>query len=490
MSYSNEFVLAIDVGSTWCKAAFVDRNGTLAAHAETWIRDERLFGHDEAALDRIWQGVVETVQEVRAEIGSPRPAVIATTARKAPGIWLDGRGRAVGMPADIVAAAGRGEIDACYASPVWGDDDPFAYGYGVDVIGNTRWLWRNYPEQWARLRRVGNAHSWLIYRLTGKWATSHAGGPVRDAWPEAVRILTGFPAELYPAVFRDSQIIGQLHPRTAAELGFPEETPIVTGTHDGAAANIGSGALEIGDACLTFGTNGVLRVVTGDRIPGRFGYTISEGRWALVRDLPDLALLLDGVVAAIDGTAGLVTVERHDALTNRAAGVPIGAEGLRLRLFPDNEGLTVEEALARLYAPAVIYRAALEAIAFGFAGLVRQAREAGARPQRYVATGGATDNALLLRITSACLDAPIEVPSGEAGLLGVAALAATGAGWFGDIFAAVDAMLGDASTIEATPDERAAYAGLLASTRLPSGVAPGDSNPRRSTADEGAPDRL
>ena len=469
----DEHVLAIDVGSTWCKAAYVDRAGHVAARSETWVRDERPFGHDEAALGRLWQGVVETVHEAREQVDGPQPAAIAVTARKAPGIWLDGTGRAVGLLAEDVAAAGRDEIDACYVSPLWGDDDPFAYGYGIDLIGNTRWLWRNHPERWARLRRVGNLHSWLVYRLTGRWATSHAGGPVRDAWPEAVRTLTGLPPELYSVVFRDSQVLGQLHPRTAGELGFPVETPIVTGTHDGAAASIGAGALEPGDACLTFGTNGVLRVVTGDRIPGRFGYTITDRRWALVRDLPELALYLDDVAAVLLGEAGDVTPEQHDTLTSSAAHIPAGAHGLRLRLFPDSDGLTVEQALAARHDPAVIYRAALEAVTLGFAGLARHAREAGAVPRRFVATGGASENDLLIRITSACLGAPVGLAD-DAGLLGVATLAAVGAGWFTTVSDAVETMLDGVHQVEASAGDRSAYAQIVDSTALPAGVSPGD----------------
>ncbi|CAN5606933.1 FGGY family carbohydrate kinase [soil metagenome] len=473
----DELILAIDVGSTWCKAAYVDRAGRIVASGEAWVRDQRLFGHDEAALDQVWQGVIEAVREAANQIGNQQPAAVAVAARKAPGIWLDGAGRAVGLPQDVVSAAGRNEIDACYASPVWGEDDPFAYGYGLDLIGNTRWLWRNHPEQWARLRRVGNLHSWLVYRLTGRWVTNHAGGPVQDAWPDAVRTLTGLPSEVFPTVFPDSHVLGQLHPRAAGEIGLSLDTPIVTGTHDGAAANIGSGALERGDACLTFGTNGVLRVITGERLPGRFGYTITNNRWALVRDLPDLALLLDGVVREIAGKDFQVLPEHHQELTAKAADVPSGANGLRLRLFPDSDGRTVEQAVAAGHDPVVIYRAALESVGLGFAGLVRRAREAGASPERFVVTGGAIDNELLIRITSACLAAPISVPDGEAGLVGLAALAATGAGWYATVQEAVDAMGGEHQTIEAAAGEVSAYREIVSSTVLPSGAAPGDDAP-------------
>ncbi|MEZ4569801.1 MAG: FGGY family carbohydrate kinase [Thermomicrobiales bacterium] len=289
MTITNEVVLAVDVGSSWCKAAYFDGSGNAVSTGETWVRDRQPFGHDAEALERVWQGVVGAVREANAGLGDRQTVALGIAARKAPGIWLDEAGAVVGLPAGVAASIGRQPIRACYASSVWGDDDPFAYGYGIDLIGNTRWLRDNRPQHFARVCRAGNLHSWLVYRLTGQWATSHAGGPVQQRWPEAVRELSGLSPDAYPAVFDDSQVIGTIAPEPAGDLGRPETTRVITGTHDGAAANIGAGALGPGDACLTFGTNGVMRIVTGERIPGRFGYTVTSGRWALVRDLPNLA---------------------------------------------------------------------------------------------------------------------------------------------------------------------------------------------------------
>ncbi len=469
-----ELVLALDVGSTWCKAAYIDRAGRTVASGQAWVRDHRRFAHDEAALAHIWQGIRKAIDVANDQIGGDSPATFAVAARKAPGIWLDDNSEAVGLSQNVVSTIRQDDIDACYRSPAWGDDDPFAYGYGLDLIGNTRWLWRNRPKEWSRVRRAGILHSWILYRLTGRWATSHAGGPVLSAWPDTVRALTSLAPAAYPEVVADRDVLGPLLPQAAGELGLPEGIPVVAGTHDGAAANIGAGALHPGDSCLTFGTNGVLRVVTRDRIPARFGYTITSGRWALVRDLPDLALLLDTVVKKILDQNEPVTPDQHRELTFRAAEVPIGARGLYLKLFPDSPGLTVEQALVSRLGFAAIYRAALEAIALGFAGLERQARQAGTKPTRFFATGGATDNELLMRITSACLASPIQIPAGEAGLLGVAALAATGAGWFATVDEAAATMASDYRTVDSSADERSAYREVIETTALPTGIAPGD----------------
>ncbi len=471
----DRLVLVLDIGSTWCKAALIDPAGMIAGEGARWVRDDRPFGHDADALARLWRAAREAINDAQRQIdGDGRPAAVAVATRKAPGIWLDRHGRPLGLPPEATAGAGREDIEECYASPAWGDDDPFAYGYGIDLIGNTRWLRKHHPSVWSRVEYAGNLQSWVLLQLTGRWITSRASGPVQDIWPAAVLPLSGLPASAYPAVEPDSQIVGTLRPEAGRDLGIPAGTPVVTGTHDGAAASIGAGALETGDACLTLGTNGVLRVVTGHRLPGRFGYIVTDRRWALVRDLPDLSRHLDGVVSTLDKSAVSITPGRHEELTSLAAAIPIGSQGLLLRLIPASAGVSAGEAAALGYSPAAIYRAALEAVGFGFTGLVRQAQLSGARPSRFVATGGATGNRLLMRIISACIGAPIAISRSEAGLLGLAALAYTGIGTFRNVPEATKSMRIEMDTIEASDAEQRAYANIIEATPLPSGTAPGD----------------
>lgn len=471
---SGQEVLVVDLGSSWCKAALIDATGRVNGTGEEWVREERIFGHDAAALERIWRAVRLSIARALASRSGDPPAAIAIATRKAPGIWLDGAGEPIGLEPEVAARVGREEIDACYASHFWRDEDPFAYGYGIDLIGNTRWLWRNRPHEWSRIHRAGTLQSWLLDRLTGRWATSHAGGPVQDHWPDIVWELSGLHAAAYPEVVEDTATIGPLLDEAARELGLPAGTPVITGTHDGAAASIGAGAIEPGDACLTLGTNGVLRVVNGPRLPRRFGYTITGGRWALVRDLPNLSRLLDRVVSAIDGRDEPVPPARHEELAAQAATVPVGAEGLRLRLFPDSSGVSAEEALERGFPATTIYRAALEAVGLGFAGLVKQARLSGAEPRRFVATGGGSHNETLMEIISACIGAPITTTRGPSGATGVAALAHTAIGNYPGIAAAVERMVAVRETFDALIEMREAYAGMVSPTRLPAGVAPGD----------------
>jgi sugar (pentulose or hexulose) kinase len=477
---TSDSVLAIDLGSTWCKAAYVDRHGQVLAEGRGYSRGGPAFGHAAADLQDAWDVLVRAVHDASSNLGNrqPAPAAIAISCRKAPGIWLDSGDNPVELPRDALEQAGRRDIEACYAADVWGDSGPFAYGYGVDLIGNTRWLRRAYPDLWSKVERAGTLHNWLVYRLTGRWVASPAAGPVRFAWPEAAVTLSGLDLDAFPTVVESYRQVAGLNGQSAQDLGLPPDTPVVTGTHDGAAANLGAGAMHVGDTCLTLGTNGVIRVVTGAPLERQFGYPIVEGRWAMVRDIVGIAHHLDHVVAAIDGQGTPVSAERHASLTEDAADVPVGAGGVHFPV-PEDDVLSEEREAERSRVAAehpagVVYRAALEGIVLAFRGVVQVVRQAGAEPQHYVVTGGATANKLLLRMMSGVLGAPVHTTPDEAGVRGAAILAAVGVGWYPTLDGAVEAMVPEGVEVCATADEMHAYAHIVKSVDLPLGVAPGD----------------
>jgi xylulokinase len=124
-------------------------------------------------------------------------------------------------------------------------------------------------------------------------------------------------------------------------------------------------------------------------------------------------------------------------LVTEAAKVPAGSRGLlmlpyfageRTPLFDPNArgivaGLTLSHGQPELY------RAALEAIAYGVRHNLEVMREAGGSPTRLVAVGGGTQGDLWTRIVSDVTGAPQQVPTETIGAcLGDALLAATATG--------------------------------------------------------------
>ena len=436
---SADLVLSIDLGSSWCKAAYVDRQGQIVAEGRARTRE--ISERSDTSLEQFWQALITAVRLTNASLPSERfPDAIGLSCRGLFGICLDQDGRGFIPSYDILSTKSSSDVTTAYKSDAWGNDDPYAFGYTVRVAGLLAGLRRTSPREWRRIHRVGSLHDYLVYRLSGAWVTDPATGPNMLQWPAGLMGISGLPLDAFPVIQHPWQVAGGLSPRVATALGLPENTPVVVGLHDGAAANIGTGAVNPGDACLTLGTNFALRVVTGERPKTDcFGYVVAPDRWAWVNSVSKAATRLDVVADTLldDSSLG----EKHRLLGAFAADVPpTGLAPLPLLDNVESLSVAVSDAVRQGYTPGEIYRSTLQATASGVNALVGSARKDGAFASRYIATGGGVHNRELVRTLAETLGAPIQVGHAEAGILGAGMVAAIGAGWFPTLAAAWDAM--------------------------------------------------
>jgi sugar (pentulose or hexulose) kinase len=375
-------VLAIDLGSTWCKAGLYDPQGRLVAFNRAPSRGgPQGPGASQADLDHWWDSVAEAVRPLAA---LARPESLAFSCRGYPGVYLDRQMVAIAAPGPA-----RLSREATYATPGWGEGGPWARAYAPALAATGLWLRQAHPELHRQVWRLGALHDWLLWRLTGEWLTDPCDGPcgLLD-WPPAAMAVAGLPREAFATLLPAETRAGELTPEAAERLGLPAGIPVACGSHDGAAANLGGNAWQVGDAMVTLGTNTVLRIVTGRPLEGWFGYPIPPGAYAWVRGIPGLA-------------------PRVEAARQQS---------------PEAE------------------RTALEAVAAAVAELLGAARSCGLHPRQYQVTGGLTYVPYMRELLLQTLDGPVTWTDPEAGLRGAAMLAAVTGGWFDSVPAAAAAM--------------------------------------------------
>ena len=425
-------MLAIDVGSSWCKAALIDRQGRIVSEGTCSTRS--IVPARDGALEAFWDAAVTATRAACAVQGPAAPAAIAISCRGLFGACLDHDGTAFWPAWNYGSIKTSSEVHDVYSADVWHGKDPFAHGYAIRLAGLVLWLRRHHPNEWRSIQRFGALHDYIVYRLTGQWVTDPTTGPEQAEWPDEILQITGLPCEAFPTIMRPEDVVSGLTQQAAGRLGLPVGTPVVTGFHDGAAANRGTGTVNATDACFTLGTNFVLRAVTGARLTsGCFCYTVAPGQWAWVNNVPSAATQLDVVATKLAGTNEALA-DAHGRLGLLAAQVPPGAGGARINLVPVEAISQLQAQVWALEASGIsdgaIYRAMLEQVALGVRRLIARAIRDGAAPARYVATGGSARNRMFLSVLSAMIDAPIEIGEPEAGMIGAGMAAAVGAGWF------------------------------------------------------------
>jgi len=258
---------------------------------------------------------------------------------------------------------------------------------------------------------------------------------------------------LYQQAFDAEAIAGRLCPEWAARLGLPAGIPIAIGEFDVHYGAIGSGVTE-GTLVKVIGTStcdcavvsarrkvadipGICGIVPGSILPGFYG--IEAGQSA-VGDI--FKWWVEEVCA---GDASL-----HHELTAAASRLRPGESGLvALDWQNGNRTILVDPLLSGLIVGctlhttrAEIYRALIEATAFGARVIIERIREYGVPIERVICAGGiAEKNPLLMQIYADVTGCTMLVAgSSQACALGAAVAAAVRAGEYEDFAAAQRAM--------------------------------------------------
>ncbi|MFE0459465.1 ribulokinase [Kitasatospora sp. NPDC058965] len=331
------------------------------------------------------------------------------------------------------------------------------------------------PDTFRAAARWIEAADWIVWELTGAESRNvctagYKGIHQPDLLPGSGRPGAGFLAELHPEFpaltakldFPLSPLGGRaggLGARAAAWTGLAEGTPVAVGNVDAHVTGAAAQALEPGHLLAIMGTStchimnsdrpadvpGMCGVVKDGVVPGLWGYEAGQSgvgdifAWAVRTALP-------AAYAAEADERGLTA---HQLLTEKAADQPVGGHGLvALDWHSGNRSVLVDHHLSGLLLgltldtrPEEIYRALLEATAFGTRTVVEAFERAGVPVIEFTVAGGLLKNAFLLQIYSDVLRRPVNVIGSEqGGALGSAIHAAVAAGAYPDIRAASKAM--------------------------------------------------
>jgi L-ribulokinase len=232
------------------------------------------------------------------------------------------------------------------------------------------------------------------------------------------------------------QRAGELTTAMAKQFGLQPGTPVSAAIIDAHAGVPGAGAAEAGVLVMVLGTSschmlnavesrpvpGVAGVVKDGILPGYYGY--ETGQAAVGDAFEWLRLVLGG--------------DSHSAIADKAANIPPGSDGVRAldwmngcrTPLMDGSLTGAFTGLKLRHSAAHLYRALMEASAFGLRWIVDTMRGGGLPVHRFVATGGLPHhNPLIVQIYADVLGEPIAVHPCQYGpALGAAVLGTLAAG--------------------------------------------------------------
>ncbi len=449
----SDHILAIDIGTQSARASIVTGAGGILGIAQ--IKHEVDSPHPGWARQKAgdwWSETCQAIREVLAEtaVDPASLAAVASCGQMHGPVGIDKDGRVTNewvqlwcdKRCDAQAERIRREHDEHRLAAIAGSSTNPAW-VGIKV----RWHKDHEPGVYERAEWFLVPKDFINYRLTGVAAAdpSEASGSflwdsTRDAYSEELAEAVGVDLRKFAPVHPSHEIIGKVTREAATATGLVAGTPVVAGGGDFPASMLGFGIAGEGVTADVTGTSTLLAAHTPQPL---LDPAIQNLRHVVDGWIPFTILDCGGM--SIKWCKDLVSSFRgeeisYEDLARLAAEAPIGSNGLHFYPYMLGERRRENTSARGGYlgielghaAPQFV-RAVMESVALAMGKDVTQFRKHGHAVERIMSVGGGTRNHLLNRIKADVVGVPLELSDEpEAGLKGVALLAARGVGMIDD----------------------------------------------------------
>jgi sugar (pentulose or hexulose) kinase len=416
-----DVVLGVDIGTSGVRIAATDRDNALKAMSTAMIMAPLQAGGRILQDPLIWwNATVEAFRNLDFAGLAVRAIAIDGTSGTILSINADGTPAGLASMYNDVADAAQLALIAAVAPKE------------TAALGATSPLARAMEMRSAGQRIIHQA-DWIMGQLSGRYdvtdennALKSGYDPLTRQWPGWIG-ATGFDAKLFPSVVPAGTKVAAILPMIAHQFNLPRNVAVVSGTTDGCAAFLASGASEAGDGVTSLGTTLTLKLLSAKPVfaPdfGIYSHRIGDqwlaggasntggaaiGKYFSKEDLARLTPLLDP-----DTPTGL----DYYPLPKPGDRFPVNDPNFQPRLEP------------RPSDDRVFFQAILEGIARIEAGAYAKLGQLGASPLASIRTaGGGSSNSAWTRMRLKALGVPERPSLSEHAAVGTARLAWRGLG--------------------------------------------------------------
>lgn len=482
-----KLLMGLDIGTTALKAALFDTKGTLlAVTTQEYQLMTPQVNYVEEPAEVYWNAFRNGVSALKEKhpLTASDEIALAISAQGETLFFLDSEGNALRNA--IVWMDNRAMDEAQALKEHFGDETCYAVTGQVSFepcwpASKILWVKHHEPEIFSKTAKFLLIEDYFIYRLTGKFATE--GSLVcsstywdiihKTYWPEMLEFM-GITEEQLPPVLESGEVVGQILPQAAAELGLVDQVTVCTGALDQVAGAIGAGNVKEGMFSETIGAAlAVCAPVShpvfdpNRRMPLHYFavpdtymiHTFTNGgmtlRWFRDKFCP---IEMEAQKLDLD--------DAYNMISKQVAQIPAGSDGLVM--LPHLAGSNAPDVNAKAkgvwfgftlqHTRAHFMRAVMESLGYIVRRNIDALADMGIQVKEIRSLGGGSKSKVWNQIKSDINQIPLEtVNSVEAASLGAAILAGKAVGVFADIQTAVSNMVQVKDRAQPNLEQKAVY---------------------------------
>lgn len=485
----DHYLLGVDVGTTGTKTLLFRSDGKLIgqSYRPYPMATPRVGWSEQDPLDW-WNAVVATIRETCCD----------------PEIAKNVRGISLSLQGGTTLAVDE-NFQAVRPAMVWNDnrcvEEKEAYlrevgdaitmyrktgwklGTGLNAL-QIRWMKDHEPELFTKTAMFLSVPDYISYKLTGiagidlsDIGINQLGNIRLGCYDPEILAFAGITEEKLPKIYRSGEVIGNLTPSAAAELGLTTDVVLSAGAHDQYAVALGAGACNAGDILIGSGTCWVITCI-GDASDFDSGLSQSvsavPGKWGSLWSLSSGGVCLEWLRRnfSMDPENAL----SYDMINAEAAQRRAADDGLFFYPFSGRSELTkgfhkgsfigLDLSHDRYH----MARAVMEGVAFQIVWML-DAFHTKPAEDGLILAGGASKSGLWYQIVADIANLPVRIPEvADLACVGAAVLAGVGCGVYKDSQEGYKSLAVNERVIYPDPERAKEYAALFEEYKRIAGI--------------------
>lgn len=459
-------IIAYDLGTGGTKASLYDRDGSCLK--STFVPYETIYpniGWHEQRPDDWWKAIVESTQKLLSdeEVDKKTIKCLALSGHSLGVVPIDRGGRLLKETTPIWSDTRAKEQARQFFNKVDQDEWYKTTGNGFSrecySVFKIMYYRDNEPDMFSKIYKIIGTKDYINFKLTGNLMTdfSYASGCgvfnlLDHDYDQNLIDASGLFIELFPDLVPSTHIVGELSKEASEILDLPQKIKVLCGGVDNSCMALGAGNISEGRVYLSLGSSAWIAVSSNKPIidvnikPFVFAHVIPNmftSATGIFSAGSSFSWIRDNICINIKDTAERKGKDPYDEMiklakynsvvgANKLIFNPSLAGGSAAHQTPNIRGAYFGFDLSHTQADMI--RAAMEGIAMELSIMFRKLKELSRLENEVLLVGGGSKSAFWRQIFADTFNTQIVKANvdQDAGSLGAAAVAATGAGLWKD----------------------------------------------------------